>query len=87
MAAFTLTHQRVQTALDGPVGEVTSDVRVDRCRLEDCAAVDLIHAAQLEASGADLSLAALLNAHAPPLASGTGQLALDPRFLCLSKHS
>jgi len=70
MAAFTLTHQRVQTALDGPVGEVTDDVRVDRCRLEDCAAVDLIHAAQLEASGAELSLAALLNAHAPPLAQG-----------------
>jgi 2',3'-cyclic-nucleotide 2'-phosphodiesterase/3'-nucleotidase len=69
-AAFTLAHQRVQTALDGPVGEVASEIRVDRCRLEDCVAVDLIHAVQLEASGADLSLAALLNAHAPSLAPG-----------------
>jgi 2',3'-cyclic-nucleotide 2'-phosphodiesterase/3'-nucleotidase len=68
--AFALAHQRVQTKLDGPVGEVTGEVRVERCRLEDCAAVDLIHAVQLEASGADLSLASLLNAYAPPLKAG-----------------
>jgi 2',3'-cyclic-nucleotide 2'-phosphodiesterase/3'-nucleotidase len=63
-------HKRVAAALDSAVGEVTSEVVVDRCRLEDCAAVDLIHAVQLEASGADLSLAALLNARAPRLAPG-----------------
>ncbi len=62
--------KRVAAALDNAVGEVTSEVVVDRCRLEDCAAVDLIHAVQLEASGADLSLAALLNARAPRLAPG-----------------
>ena len=70
MRAFTLVQQRVQTTLDGPVGEVTHDVRVDRCRLEDCAAVDLVHEVQMGASGADISLAALLNAHAPVLRAG-----------------
>jgi 2',3'-cyclic-nucleotide 2'-phosphodiesterase/3'-nucleotidase len=68
--AHTLIQQRVQTALDGPVGEVTHEVRVDRCRLEDCAAVDLVHQVQMHASGADLSLSALLNAHAPVLRAG-----------------
>ncbi len=63
-------HQRVVTALDGPTGEVLEEVRVDRCRLEDCAAVDLLHAVQLEASGAELSLAALLNARPPRLQAG-----------------
>jgi 2',3'-cyclic-nucleotide 2'-phosphodiesterase/3'-nucleotidase len=70
MEAFALAQQRVQTELDGPVGEVSGAVRVERCRLEDCAAVDLIHAVQLDASGADLSLASLLNASAPPLEAG-----------------
>jgi len=68
--AFTLVHQRVEAALDAPVGEVTGDVRVDRCRLEDCAAVDLLHEVQMDASGADLSLAALLNTNAPALLAG-----------------
>ena len=63
-------HIRVAAALDGAVGEVTAEVAVDRCRVEDCAAVDLIHAVQLDASDADLSLAALLAAHAPRLAAG-----------------
>ncbi len=63
-------HRRVAEALDGPVGEVTGELRVDRCRIEDCAALDLIHAIQLEASGAQLSLAALLNARAPRLPAG-----------------
>jgi 2',3'-cyclic-nucleotide 2'-phosphodiesterase/3'-nucleotidase len=67
---FTTAHQRVQAALDGPVGEVTAEVRVDRCRLEDCAAVDLIHQVQMDASGAELSLAALLNSHAPVAREG-----------------
>jgi 2',3'-cyclic-nucleotide 2'-phosphodiesterase/3'-nucleotidase len=70
MEAFADSQQRVQAELDGPVGEVSGEVQVERCRLEDCAAVDLIHAVQLEASGADLSLASLLNAYAPPLAAG-----------------
>ena len=63
-------HTRVAAALDGAAGEATAEVAVDRCRVEDCAAVDLIHAVQLDASGADLSLAALLNSHAPRLAPG-----------------
>jgi 2',3'-cyclic-nucleotide 2'-phosphodiesterase (5'-nucleotidase family) len=68
--AMTLLHQRVVSALDGPAGEVTSEVRVDDCRIADCAAVDLLHAVQLEASGAELSLAALLNSHPPRLSAG-----------------
>ncbi|MDX2437643.1 MAG: bifunctional UDP-sugar hydrolase/5'-nucleotidase [Acidobacteriota bacterium] len=68
--ANALAHQRLAETLDGPVGEVTAEVRVDDCRIEDCAAIDLLHAVQLEASSAQLSLAALLNAHAPPLAPG-----------------
>ena len=32
--------------------------------------MDLLHAVQLDATGADLSLAALLDAHTPPLAAG-----------------
>ena len=63
-------HQRVTAALDGPVGEITGELSVDRCRIEDCAALDLIHAVQLDASGADLSLAALLNTRAPRLPAG-----------------
>ncbi len=70
-SAFTLVQQRVQTALDAPVGEVTDEVRVDRCRLQDCAAVDLLHEVQMRASGADLSLAALLNPGAPVLHPGS----------------
>jgi 2',3'-cyclic-nucleotide 2'-phosphodiesterase (5'-nucleotidase family) len=70
MAEFAEAHEKVVEALSAPVGEVTSEVRTDRCRIADCAAVDLIHAVQLEASGADLSLASLLNAHTPPLAPG-----------------
>jgi 2',3'-cyclic-nucleotide 2'-phosphodiesterase/3'-nucleotidase len=69
-SGFAFVQQRVQTALDAPVGEVTGEVRVDRCRLEDCAAVDLVHEVQMRTSGADLSLAALLNAHAPVLHAG-----------------
>jgi len=68
--AASPAHARVAAALDGAVGDVTSEVAVDRCRVEDCAAVDLIHAVQLDVSGADLSLAALLNAYAPRLAPG-----------------
>jgi len=71
MAEFAEAHEKVVEALSAPVGEVTSEVRTDRCRIADCAAVDLIHAVQLEASGAELSLASLLNAHTPPLSPGT----------------
>ena len=70
IAAFAPGHERVVAALDGPAGEVTDAVRVDRCRLADCSAVDLIHVVQLEASGAELSLAALLNSHTPQLRPG-----------------
>jgi 2',3'-cyclic-nucleotide 2'-phosphodiesterase/3'-nucleotidase len=63
-------HRRVKAALDGPVGEVAELVSVAGCRLHDCAAVDLVHQVQLEASGAELSLASLLTDRTPELAAG-----------------
>ncbi|MFV2073168.1 MAG: bifunctional UDP-sugar hydrolase/5'-nucleotidase [Thermoanaerobaculales bacterium] len=69
-AHFAPLNKKVETALDGAVGRVTGEVRVDRCRLVDCAALDLVHAVQLEASGAQLSLAALLNGRLPALGPG-----------------
>ena len=61
---------RVRSALDRTVGEVTDPVDVTGCRLRDCAVLDMVHASQLEASGADLSLTALLSDGAPPLGPG-----------------
>jgi len=63
-------HRRVVAALDGPVGHVTAPVSVRGCRLGDCPALDLIHRVQLDASGADLSLASLLSIRTPDLARG-----------------
>jgi 2',3'-cyclic-nucleotide 2'-phosphodiesterase/3'-nucleotidase len=63
-------HQRVAEALDGPVGTVSEPVSVAGCRLRDCATLDLIHRVQLEASGADLSLASLLTDRTPDLPAG-----------------
>jgi len=63
-------HARVVAALDGPVGTVTAPMSVRGCRLADCAALDLIHAVQLDASRADLSLASLLTDRTPDLEPG-----------------
>ncbi|MCG6961857.1 MAG: bifunctional metallophosphatase/5'-nucleotidase [Acidobacteria bacterium] len=63
-------HRRVVAALDGPVGHVTAPVTVKGCRVEDCAALDLIHAVQLDASGAQISLASLLSDRTPDLEPG-----------------
>jgi 2',3'-cyclic-nucleotide 2'-phosphodiesterase/3'-nucleotidase len=63
-------HRRVAEALDGPTGRVTDPVSVAQCRLRDCAALDLIHRVQLDASGAELSLASLLTDRTPDLEPG-----------------
>ena len=63
-------HQRVVATLDGPVGTVSDPVSVAGCRLGDCAALDLIHQVQLEASDADVSLASLLTDRTPDLPAG-----------------
>lgn len=68
--AMTELHTRVAEALDGPIGEVSEPVSVAGCRLHDCTALDLIHQVQLEASGADLSLASLLTDRTPDLPAG-----------------
>jgi 2',3'-cyclic-nucleotide 2'-phosphodiesterase/3'-nucleotidase len=67
---FAADHAKVREALDGPIGEVTGTVSADRCRLEDCALLDFLHEVQLEASGADLSLASLLAYSTPELEPG-----------------
>ncbi len=69
-ARFEPLRQRVAEALDAPVTSAAAPVSVRGCRLADCAALDLIHAVQLAASGADLSLAALLSDGTPDLAAG-----------------
>ncbi len=63
-------HHRVVAALEGPVGTVSDPISVVGCRLGDCAALDLIHQVQLEASGADVSLASLLTDRTPALPAG-----------------
>jgi 2',3'-cyclic-nucleotide 2'-phosphodiesterase/3'-nucleotidase len=70
MAAFDDTHREVVAALDAAIGSVTAPLSISGCRLADCAAVDLIHAVQLEASGAQLSMASLLSDRTPDLPSG-----------------
>jgi 2',3'-cyclic-nucleotide 2'-phosphodiesterase/3'-nucleotidase len=67
---MTGLHRRVTETLDGPVGRVSGELSVADCRIKDCAALDLIHSVQLEASGADLSLASLLTDRTPTLPEG-----------------
>jgi len=67
---MTDLHRRVTETLDGPVGRVSDEVSVTGCRINDCSALDLIHQVQLEASGADLSLASLLTDRTPTLPAG-----------------
>jgi 2',3'-cyclic-nucleotide 2'-phosphodiesterase/3'-nucleotidase len=67
---FAETHRDVVEALAEPIGTVTAPVSVRGCRIRDCAAVDLIHTVQLEASGAELSLASLLTDRTPVLPPG-----------------
>lgn len=66
----TEAHERLVRTLDRPVGHVARPLSVKGCRLQDCAALDLIHAVQLEASGAQLSLASLLTDRTPDLPAG-----------------
>jgi len=70
VAAIEPLHRRVVAALDGPVGHTTAAVTVKGCRLGDCSALDLIHSVQLDASGAQLSLASLLSDRTPQLEPG-----------------
>lgn len=69
-ASLEPLHARVAATLDAPVGAVTAPIAVTGCRLADCAALDLVHAVQLEVSGAELSLAAVISDRTPELAAG-----------------
>ena len=70
VSAFDERRREVTRFLEGPLTTVTKTVGVRGCRLHDCAALDLIHRVQLEASGADLSLAGLLTDRTPDLEPG-----------------
>jgi 2',3'-cyclic-nucleotide 2'-phosphodiesterase/3'-nucleotidase len=69
-ARFAERAEAVEARLGQPLTRVTDPVTVAGCRVADCAAVDLIHAVQLEASGAEVSLASLLTDRTPDLAAG-----------------
>lgn len=70
MDLFADLHAEVDQALDEPVAEVAGPISVGGCRLRDCAALELVHAVQLDTSGAQLSLAAILSDGTPDLAPG-----------------
>ena len=68
--AFRARQGILREHLEQPLTEVDRAVSVRGCRLGDCAALDLIHEVQLDASGADISLASLLSSSTPDLAPG-----------------
>jgi 2',3'-cyclic-nucleotide 2'-phosphodiesterase/3'-nucleotidase len=70
MAVFESDHEAVVAALSEPIGNLTAPVSVTGCRIHDCEVMDLIHTVQLEASGAELSLASLLTDRTPDLPAG-----------------
>lgn len=62
--------RRLEALLEATVATTTHAVSVAGCRLADCLAVDLIHAVQLAATGADVSLASALSRDTPDLPPG-----------------
>ncbi len=70
VARFAAERAAVAAVLDAPLTTATAPVSVAGCRLADCAAGDLVHQAQLAATGAELSLAAVLSDATPDLATG-----------------
>jgi 2',3'-cyclic-nucleotide 2'-phosphodiesterase/3'-nucleotidase len=69
-ARFAERAAAVESRLAQPLTRTSAAVSVATCRIADCAAVDLIHAVQLEASGAEVSLASLLTDRTPDLPAG-----------------
>ncbi len=63
-AAVADLHERVSRELSRPLGTLTAPLRLAGAPTADDASVDLVHAVQLEASGAQLSLAAPLGMQA-----------------------
>jgi 2',3'-cyclic-nucleotide 2'-phosphodiesterase (5'-nucleotidase family) len=70
VVAVADAHRRTEEALARPVGTLTAALSVDGVTAADDASVDLIHAVQLEASGAQLSLAAPLGSAATEFPAG-----------------
>jgi 2',3'-cyclic-nucleotide 2'-phosphodiesterase (5'-nucleotidase family) len=71
VAAVGTAHEREVKALAEPVATLTAPLAVGGVPLADDASVDLVHAAQLEASGAQLSLAAPLSGRRMEVPAGT----------------
>ena len=65
IALARAAHERTVAELARPLGELTAPLAVSSLPMGDDAALDLIHAVQLAATGAQLSLAAPLGGRAP----------------------
>lgn len=53
-------HDTTYAYVDSVIGEAAGDIDGSNCRVQDNAMLDLIHAVQLEMTGADISIAAML---------------------------
>jgi len=53
-------HEKAVNYVDSPIGEAAETIDGTLCRLQDNAMLDLIHKVQLEVTGADISIAAML---------------------------
>jgi len=53
-------HEKAVKYVDSPIGEAVETIDGTLCRLQDNAMLDLIHKVQLEITGADVSIAAML---------------------------
>ncbi len=58
-------HDTTVSYVDSVIGEALGDIDGTTCRVEDNAMLDLIHGVQLEMTGADISIAAMLPTVAP----------------------
>lgn len=70
IAEMSQQRKRVLKFLAKPLTQALQPVSIRSCRLEDCAALDLIHQVQLETSGAEISMASLLSDRTPDLPPG-----------------
>lgn len=59
-------HEKTVEYVDSPIGEATETIDGTLCRIQDNPMLDLIHKVQLEVTGADISIAAMLP-YVPPI--------------------
>jgi len=63
-------HEKAVNYVDSPIGEAAETIDGTLCRLQDNAMLDLIHKVQLEVTGADVSIAAMLPTVPPIFSEG-----------------